>query len=147
MELETSPLMEEVDKIIKDGPKKVFYKWEVEFSVREPNPISDPVVAKMNSQIEALKAKQKRIKKAANLVARRPEILELMDVLSDAKEEPKTEGGIPCRLNSTRRRPLLSCGISHSGLLAMPLLAIPQDFHLTIREEPVLHTIGCSIQT
>ena len=39
MELETSPLMEEVDKIIKDGPKKVFYKWEVEFSVREPNPI------------------------------------------------------------------------------------------------------------
>ena len=39
MELETSPLMEEVDKILKDGPKKVFYKWEVEFRVREPNPV------------------------------------------------------------------------------------------------------------
>jgi hypothetical protein len=58
--------------------------------VREPNPISDPVVAKMNSQIEALKAKQKRIKKAASLVSRRPEILELMDVLADAKDEPST---------------------------------------------------------
>ena len=35
MELEVSPIQEEIDKIIEDGPKKVHHAWEVEFSIRE----------------------------------------------------------------------------------------------------------------
>lgn len=35
MEIEYSPLMNEVDKVIEDGAKKVFYRWEAEFKIKD----------------------------------------------------------------------------------------------------------------
>ena len=39
MDLDSSPLTAEIDKIISDTSQKVNNSWEVEFRIREPNPI------------------------------------------------------------------------------------------------------------
>ena len=39
MEIETSPLAKEIDKIVKDGEKKVHFRWDAEFRIREPNDV------------------------------------------------------------------------------------------------------------
>lgn len=35
MEIDDSPLMNEVDKVIEDGPRDVYYRWEAEFKIKD----------------------------------------------------------------------------------------------------------------
>ena len=35
MEIETSPLINEISKVIEDGPKDVFYRWTAEFKIKD----------------------------------------------------------------------------------------------------------------